>query len=58
MRAILTLDNGYRFPVILTPTKKVDARRMDKLEKDIVKNWNLSQLRMVHKVVKCHLLRN
>ena len=58
MKAILTLDNGYKFPVTLTPYKKVDTRRIDELEKDIVKNWNLSQPNMVHKVVKCHLFRN
>ena len=58
MKTILTLDNDYKFPVTLTPYKKVDTRRIDELEKDIVKNWNLSQPNMVHKVVKYHLFRN
>lgn len=58
LRAILTLDCGYRFKVELAPLNGVDLRHPEQLERDIVKRWNQSQPNMVHKVTKCHLLRN
>lgn len=58
MKALLTLDNGYRFKAELNFYKNVNTIFRENLEDEIVKRWNQSQPNMVHKVVKCHLMRN
>lgn len=61
MKAILFLDNGEFQSVDFDFNRNVDTSTQylrNKLEKKIVKRWNETQPNMVHKVVKCHLLRN
>ena len=61
MKATLFLSNGKFITVDMDFDKSVDLSTQvhrSKLEKEIVKQWNLSQPNMVHKVVKCHIFRN
>lgn len=59
MKALLTLDNGFRFPADLTFKRGAKLPKFhEQLEREIVKLWNQSQPNMVHKVIKCHLMRN
>ena len=61
MKAILFLDNGEFQSVDFDFNRNVDTSTQyhrDKLEKKIVKRWNLSQPNMVHKVVRVKLMRN
>ena len=61
MKATLFLSNGKFITVDMDFNKSVDLSTQEhrsKLEKKIVKQWNLSQPHMVNKVVKCHLFRN
>lgn len=57
-RCLLTLDGGARIQAVLTipkPTKPIFPKEM---ERQFVKQFNESQPNMVHKVVKCHIMRN
>ena len=57
-RCLLTLDGGQRFKAVLTipkPTKPIFPKEM---ERQFIKSFNESQPNMVHKVVKCHIMRN
>lgn len=57
-RCLLTFDGGAKIQVILTmpkPTKPIFPKEM---ERQFVKQLNESQPNMVHKVVKCHIMRN
>lgn len=59
MTAYLTLDNGFQIKLEnLKFYKGVKTIFRDELEKEIVKRWNESQPHMIHKAVKCHLMRN
>ena len=57
-RCLLTLDGGAKIQAVLTmpkPTKPIFTKEM---ERQFVKQFNESQPNMVHKVVKCHIMRN
>lgn len=57
-RCLLTLDGGAKIQAILTipkPTKLIFPKEM---ERQFVKLFNESQPNMVHKVIKCHIMRN
>ena len=57
-RCLLTLDGGAKIQAVLTipkPTKPIFPKEM---ERQFIKNFNESQLNAVHKVVKCHIMRN
>ena len=57
-RCLLTLDGGARIQAILTipkPTKPIFSKEM---ERQFVKQFNESQPNAVHKVIKCHIMRN
>lgn len=62
MKAVLTLDNGHRFVAdVLTPPAWLRGKPIHSwtdFERDFVRNFNLSQPRMLHKVVSAHILRN
>lgn len=53
---IITLDDGYKFQAEFTIPAK-DLAWHDELEKKLVREFNESQPRAVHKVVKIHLMR-
>lgn len=61
MKAILTLDNGKNIVVDILPPpigKLRIPRFHDEYERWFVKEFNKAQSRLVHKVVKAHILRN
>lgn len=57
-RCLLTLDVGAKIQAVLTmpkPTKPIFPKEM---ERQFIKNFNESQPNAVHKVIKCHIMRN
>ena len=57
-RCLLTLDGGAKIQAVLTipkPTKPIFPKEM---ERQFIKCFNESQPNAVHKVVKCHIMRN
>lgn len=57
-KCLLTLDGGAKIQAILTipkPTKPIFPKEM---ERQFVKQFNESQPNAVHKVIKCHIMRN
>lgn len=57
-RCLLTFDGGARIQAVLTipkPTKPIFPKE---IERQIIKSFNESQPNMVHKVVKCYIMRN
>ena len=57
-RCLLTLDGGAKIQAVLTmskPTKPIFPKEM---ERQFIKSFNESQPNMVHKVIKCHIMRN
>lgn len=57
-KCLLTLEGGYPIQAILTihkPTKPIFQKEM---ERQFIKSFNESQPNAVHKVIKCHIMRN
>lgn len=57
-RCLLTLDGGAKIQAVLAmpkPTKPIFPKEM---ERQFIKSFNESQPNAVHKVVKCHIMRN
>ena len=57
-KCLLNFEGGYQIQAILTipkPTKPIFPKEM---ERQFIKSFNESQLNMVHKVIKCHIMRN
>lgn len=57
-RCLLTLDGGAKIQAVLTmpkPTKPIFPKEM---ERQFIKSFNESKPDMVHKVIKCHIMRN
>ena len=55
---MLNFEGGYQIQAILTipkPTKPIFPKEM---ERQFIKNFNESQPNAVHKVIKCHIMRN
>lgn len=59
MKAILYFDEGSKLVVdFLAPPHRRERETQRELEKRMVKEWNESQPRAIHKVVKMKLIRN
>lgn len=57
-KCLLTFDGGAKIQAVLTipkPTKPIFPKEM---ERQFIKIFNESQLNAVHKVIKCHIMRN
>ena len=57
-RCLLTFDGGAKIQAVLTmpkPTKPIFPKEM---ERQFIKSFNESQPNAVHKVIKCHIMRN
>lgn len=57
-RCLLTLDGGAKIQAVLTmpkPTKPIFPKEM---ERQFIESFNESQPNMVHKVIKCYIMRN
>lgn len=57
-RCVFTLDNGFKFLATFHFQKTGEPMRLEQMEEEAVKRFNEQQPKMVHKVVKCHLMRN
>ena len=57
-RCLLTLDGGEKIQAVLTmpkPTKPIFLKEMERL---FIKSFNESQPNVIHRVIKCHIMRN
>ena len=57
-RCLLTLDGGAKIQAVLTmpkPTKPIFLKEMERL---FIKSFNESQPNAIHRVIKCHIMRN
>lgn len=57
-RCLLTLDGGAKIQAILTMPKPTKPIFLKEMERQFIKSFNESQPDMVHKVIKCHIMRN
>ena len=60
-RCLLTLDVGAKIQAVLTmpkPTKPTKPIFLKEMERLFIKSFNESQPNAVHKVIKCHIMRN
>ena len=57
-RCLLTLDGGEKIQAFLTmqkPTKPIFLKEMERL---FIKSFNESQPNAIHRVIKCHIMKN
>ena len=57
-RCLLTLDGGAKIQAVLTmpkPTKPIFLKEMERL---FIKSFNESQPNAIHRIIKCHIMRN
>ena len=57
-RCLMTLSDGSKIQATITipkPTKPIFPKEMERL---FIKSFNKSQPNAVHKVIKCHIMRN
>lgn len=57
-RCLLTLDGGAKIQAVLTMPKPTKPIFLEEMERQFIKNFNESQPNAVHKVIKCHIMRN
>ena len=57
-RCLLTLDGGAKIQAVLTIPKPAKPIFHEEMERQFIKSFNASQPNAVHKVVKCHIMRN
>ena len=57
-RCLLTLDGGAKIQAVLTIPKPIKQIFPKEMERQFIKSFNESQPNAVHKVIKCHIMRN
>lgn len=57
-RCLLTLDGRAKIQAVLTIPKPIKPIFLEEMERQFIKSFNESQPNAVHKVVKCHIMRN
>nr|DAV76313.1 MAG TPA: hypothetical protein [Caudoviricetes sp.] len=57
-RCLLTLDEGAKIQAVLTIPKPTKPIFPEEMERHIMDEFNKSQPNAVHKVIKCHIMRN
>lgn len=57
-RCLFTFDGGAKIQVILTIPKPTKPIFPEEMERHIMDEFNKSQPNAVHKVIKCHIMRN
>ena len=57
-RCLLTLDGGAKIQAVLTTPKPTKPIFPEEMERQFIKSFNESQPNAVHKVIKCHIMRN
>lgn len=57
-RCLLTLDGEAKIQAVLTIQKPTKPIFPEEMERHIMDEFNKSQPNAVHKVIKCHIMRN
>jgi hypothetical protein len=57
-RCLLTLDGGAKIQAVLTMSKPTKPIFPEEMERQFINSFNQSQPNAVHKVIKCHIMRN
>ena len=57
-RCLLTLDGGAKIQAVLTMPKPIKPIFPKEMERQFINSFNESQPNAVHKVIKCHIMRN
>ena len=57
-RCLFTLDGGAKIQSVLTIPKPTKPMYHEEMERQFIKSFNESQPNAVHKIVKCHIMRN
>ena len=57
-RCLLTFDGGATLQAVLTIPKPTKPIFPEEMERHIMDEFNKSQPNAVHKVIKCHIMRN
>lgn len=57
-RCLLTLDGGAKIQAVLTMPNPIKPIFPKEMERKFIESFNDSQPNAVHKVVKCHIMRN
>ena len=57
-RCLLTLDGGAKIQAVLTMPKPTKLIFPEEMERQFINSFNESQQNAVHKVIKCHIMRN
>ena len=57
-RCLLTLDGWAKIQAVLTIPKPIKPIFPKEMERHIMDEFNKSQPNAVHKVIKCHIMRN
>ena len=57
-RCLLTFDGGAKIQAALTMPKPTKPIFLKEMERQFIKSFNESQPNAVHKVIKCHIMRN
>ena len=57
-RCLLTLDGGAKVQATLSIPKQTKPIFPEQMERQFIKSFNESQPNAVHKVIKCHIMRN
>ena len=57
-RCLFTLDGGAKIQAVLTIPKPTKPIFLKEMERQFIKSFNESQPNAVHKVIKCHIMRN
>ena len=57
-RCLLTFDGGAKIQATLTILKPTKPIFPEEMERHIMDEFNKSQPNAVHKVIKCHIMRN
>lgn len=57
-RCLITLDGWAKIQAVLTIPKPKKPIFLKEMERQFIKSFNESQPNAVHKVVKCHIMRN
>lgn len=57
-RCLLTLSDGSKIQATITIPKPTKPIFPEKMERQFIESFNKSQPNAVHKVIKCHIMRN
>ena len=57
-RCLITLSDGSKIQTTITIPKPTKPIFPEQMERQFIKSFNESQPNAVHKVIKCHIMRN